>query len=1057
MQTQSKEVDVRLPESPMPGRLPSPMPAPIKPNLASATDAARFLEYYRQAIEFGPGRLALFVLPDRLSFVSNDISELAEYAVTKAEGGKDVYFHIHLHELSHGESFARGQIATAASAIGLFADVDARGPGRRKPSDTLCSSVEDAVWVVQQFNKVFAPLSTSGLIMSGYGCYPFILLKEPFPLDSPEARSQVESMGRRFHSALDRIASERGWTGAVDYCDLAKVLRLPGCTNWKDPSAPKLVVLDAETPARFNLTELEEILPQIENRRRVFSAGTPDMTGAADVQIALDSAADVPSELLSAMAENHPLFAATWGNRRDDLRDQSASGYDLALASIGISCGLTDQQIADLLVQHRREFPGNKQDRRGQAYVRYLERTISLARQGRESSEAAERQQAELAAAISGAAVEGGNGDPGGCERTCGSDSTDATRSSESHQPDAAGASAGVPAAQPGGLRSATSAGIEFLVAQVRKNGDVAVVYDNVTTLAKLSDAQLAVAYQQLKKELGTRLNRQDFDRAIKEARGHIKSTKAPTAVQDARPIIWTTDRFLDENAVHAIAALEAANEPPVVFRRGGRLVMIQPDEDDTPIIVPATEPMMRGRLARVARFLKETKQGSIRVSPPQDLTLDVLNSNAGSFPPLGVVTQTPILRSDGSLRLEAGYDPATRAYYHPNRDFRLGRIPDAPSWCDLKAAVELLDEAIGEFPFEAPPDKANSIALMLTPILKLAFRMKTPLALIDAPKWGTGKTLLAMVVYVINSGGEGTVCTAPANEEEWRKRVTSILERGSAVVILDNVDQTLRSPSLSAVLTSPVWEDRLLGKSEDVRLPNVSTWIATGNNLVLGGEMARRGYRIRLDAKVSNPSGRTAFKRIDQELLDWTAAHRGELVGALLAMIRGWWAAGQPKADVPAFGSFNRWARIAGGILSHAGVTGFLANLESVQRDADEESLQWEQFLRALLVTFQGRDFTTAEIVDHAAHNRGLLSYSFPDEIGHPDERGNEGAASLQRRMGKALSRKCGTRFGELELRIEKSTPDSHTKTQRWRVEGNVDSVLHDQAKSAAGFHGDN
>ena len=1033
------------------------MPAPIMPNLASATEAARFLEYYRQAIEFGPGSLALFMLPDPLSFVSNDVLELAEYAVEAARAGKEVYFHIHLHDLPHGEDHIHGQIATAKSAIGLFADIDARGPGRRKPPETLCPTVDDALWVVQQFNDMYVPLRTSGLILSGYGCYPYILFKEPLPLEGPEAKSRLDALGRRFHASLHQIAAERGWTGAVDYCDVAKVLRLPGCINWKDPSSPKPVVLKYENEASFNPSDLDEVLLPLENSRRVFQISSLAASTGADVKVVLDPAVEVNPELLAAMAENHPLFAATWENRRDDLRDQSASGYDLALASIGISCGLTDQQIADLLVQHRREFSGRKQNRRGQAYLNYLERTIRLARHGRESSESAELQQAELAAAINAAAAaDGDNAAPGSLDSTSSPGVENSLSRPASGEPEPAIASVGAPAAPHGDLRPATAAGIEFLVAQVRKNGDVAVVYDNIITLAKLSQAQLAVAYQQLRKELGPKLNRHDFDRAIKEARARLNFKKTQPSVQDTRPLIWTTDRLLDEIAADSIAALEARNDPPVIFRRGGHLVMVRPDEDEKPIIVRVTEPMMRGRLARVARFVKETKQGWMKVSPPQDLTLDVLAANEGAFPPLGVVTQIPILRPDGSLRLEAGYDPTTRAYYHPSHGFTLGAIPDAPTRCDLDAAVRLMDEVVGEFPFEGAPDKANCLALMLTPLLKIAFRMKTPLALIDAPKWGTGKTLLAMLVYVLITGGEGTVCTAPTTEEEWRKRVTSILDRGSSVVILDNVDQMLRSPSLSALLTSPVWEDRLLGKTEEVRVPNVSTWIATGNNLVLGGEMARRGYRIRLDAKVSNPSGRTTFKRIDQEQLDWVSSHRGELIAALLTIIRGWWAAGKPRAEVPAFGSFNTWARTAGGILGHAGVTGFLANLETVQRESDEESLQWEQFLRALVLTFRRKDFTTAEIVDHAAHNRGLLSYSFPDEIGHPDERTNEGAASLQRRLGKALSRKCGTRFGELELRIEKSTPDSHTKTQRWRVEGKLDSLLHDGAQPPAGFHDD-
>ena len=183
-----------------------------------------------------------------------------------------------------------------------------------------------------------------------------------------------------------------------------------------------------------------------------------------------------------------------------------------------------------------------------------------------------------------------------------------------------------------------------------------------------------------------------------------------------------------------------------------------------------------------------------------------------------------------------------------------------------------------------------------------------------------------------------------------------------------------------------------------------MSTWIATGNNLTLGAEMARRAYRIRLDAGVSNPAKRTGFKRTDQELLSWAAGNRGTLVAALLTMIRAWWVAGQPQADVPAFGSFNNWAQVLGGILAHAGVQGFLDNLDSLQNEGDEESQQWEHFLLVLVRAFHGCEFTVSEIVDEVVHERGPMSLAIPDEVGHPGEDGGGGSFRSSGVWGKLL-----------------------------------------------------
>jgi len=733
----------------------------------------------------------------------------------------------------------------------------------------------------------------------------------------------------------------------------------------------------------------------------------------------------------------------------------------MAIADIGVSRGLTDNQIASLLVAHRQKFRGAKEERSGKRLDGYLRPTIGKARAGKESSAAAEADwakfdaqlmaadaaQGHAATAESAVAVPRAEVEAGGAVVV--------TRGGEE-------ASADTPAAAPEATPESTVNTVhpqvhpptDFIMGQARATGDVNIVYANIAVIAALSDAAIAALYQDLRAVLGTKLNYNHFNRAIKDQRARARQKEAVRQqAADPRPLIRTDGRLLDGIAAEAIMALESANNPPVVFRRGGTLVMIHPDEEGRPVIMRANEAMMRGRLARVARFQRLTKQGLIWVSPPEDLTRDVLCSNSGNFPALGVVTQIPILRQDGTYRIEPGYDPVTRAYYVPSPGFRLPVMPAEPTSADVEAAVRLLDEAIGEFPFDTPADKANCIALLLTAFLRIAFRFKVPLAVIDAPKWGTGKTLLAMLVYVITTGSEGTVCTAPTTEEEWRKRLTSLLERGSAVTILDNVDQPLRSPSLSAVLTAPYWEDRVLGRTEDIRLPNVSTWIATGNNLVLGGEMARRAYRIRLDAKVSNPGARTGFKRTDQQLLDWVAAHRGELVGALLTIIHAWFAAGQPKADVTAFGSFEGWARTTGGILHHAGIDSFLGNLPNLQKEADEESAQWEQFLSALVQSFPARPFTASEVADKALHERGRLSLSFPDEIGHPGEASNDGYGSLVRRIGKALAKKCGTRFGDLELRVERGKPDKHTKVQTWVVVGNTGPLLMETAGDSAGF----
>ena len=89
-------------------------------------------------------------------------------------------------------------------------------------------------------------------------------------------------------------------------------------------------------------------------------------------------------------------------------------------------------------------------------------------------------------------------------------------------------------------------------------------------------------------------------------------------------PAIIITKRFLHSKTRDSIKALETANNPPFVFRRSGNLVKISKDEKDYPKISILGDMQLRGILARVAHFLKETENGPVPTSPPMDLVKDI-------------------------------------------------------------------------------------------------------------------------------------------------------------------------------------------------------------------------------------------------------------------------------------------------------------------------------------------------------------------------------------------------------------------------------------------------
>jgi hypothetical protein len=502
--------------------------------------------------------------------------------------------------------------------------------------------------------------------------------------------------------------------------------------------------------------------------------------------------------------------------------------------------------------------------------------------------------------------------------------------------------------------------------------------------------------------------------------------------VPATRPKIITTGKQLREQTEAVLHAMYAANVPPSVFVRAGELVRLVPDENGRPKVIALRDASLRGRMARVADYYRLGKGGvEIAIPPPSPVVSDITALGQWAFPGLAGVTEVPVLRENGSILTEAGYDTVSRLFYWPAEGMDVPPIPSHPSAAEIQAAREIIEEALGEFPYDSDASKANAIGTLLTPIVRPAIHGPVPIALLDAPQQGTGKSLLSSVIAITATGRPGAMMAAPDNDEEWRKRITATLYSGPSVITIDNIEGQLKAPSLANALTAEVWKDRILGRSESIELPQLATWMATGNNIRLGGDLQRRAFWIRLDAHSGTPwLGRT-FKHPD--LKAWVLENRGKIIGALLTLARAWFVAGQPTAKSPILGSYESWSRTIGGILEHAGVHGFLGNLEALYNHADEEAAEWEAFLLSLAGHFRGRDFTTAALGRDLESLPALVA-ELPGNLEEAWAKRNSGV-SLPKRLGKAFSGLKERRFGESEVRIVPAGKAGHV--QKWKVIG--------------------
>ena len=434
-------------------------------------------------------------------------------------------------------------------------------------------------------------------------------------------------------------------------------------------------------------------------------------------------------------------------------------------------------------------------------------------------------------------------------------------------------------------------------------------------------------------------------------------------------PQIVVNGRPLRDVTTEAITAMQAANNPPRIFERGANPVRTNRNEQNRPFIELMSEAAMRGFMDRSADYMsvrQDDKDGLIytHVHPPQDVVKDVLTVPQRRFPPLVGITPNPVIRANGTILSKPGYDAESKLYYEPEPGLKVPDIPDNPTKEQLQAAINLFIEPLCDFPFENDASEANALAVLMCPVIRPMIDGCVPLALFDKPQSGTGASLLAEVIALVATGTPAAMMAAPGDNEEWRKIITTTILSGDTILIIDNIEDVLQSAALSVLLTSRQWKGRILGRSEDILLPNILTPIGTGNNVRLGGDLLRRCVWVRMDAQTARPWMRkVVFKH--PNLHEWIMQSRGAILAAILTIVRSWILAGSPqKADQDILGGYESYSRILGGILEFIGIKGFLTNLTSMYDIVDTNIPAWEAFLTAWHDMLKDREVTTAELI---------------------------------------------------------------------------------------------
>jgi hypothetical protein len=364
------------------------------------------------------------------------------------------------------------------------------------------------------------------------------------------------------------------------------------------------------------------------------------------------------------------------------------------------------------------------------------------------------------------------------------------------------------------------------------------------------------------------------------------------------------------------------------IYQREGRLVQpikiadrvswAREGEGGVPTLREVPIATLACELTRVAVFERFDGRSKTWVpcEPPDRLVAAVSQSTRWpGVRPLHGIVEAPVMRADGSILQDRGYDAATGLIYEPSGAFP--SIPDAPTLEDAQDAMLDLMAPFEEFPFATDADRLVPIAVVLTSLAMGALEgANVPCFLFDANVQGTGKTLCGDACSWILTGREIPKQTFPGEDKaELEKILSGAALAATQMLMLDNINVTFGGDAIEQRMTCRGRSQfRLLGGNKIVNLPWRTIVLASGNNVRTTVDMRRRAIRCRLVATQENPEERPIKRK--EPLRDFIVAARQRLVAAGLTILRAYVAAGRPKQQLGAMGNFEEWSALVGGAL---------------------------------------------------------------------------------------------------------------------------------------------
>jgi hypothetical protein len=394
--------------------------------------------------------------------------------------------------------------------------------------------------------------------------------------------------------------------------------------------------------------------------------------------------------------------------------------------------------------------------------------------------------------------------------------------------------------------------------------------------------------------------------------------------------------------------------------------------------------------------FVESSESGDgPRKEVPKEVAMQVWGQAYNNMVAAPEVAYAPIFTSSGAMLAQDGYyldDALALNHLLVLNGLHVPPVVEAPTEAAAQNAVKwILDELLCDFPFcdtdaegvdRREPSQANALAYIITPFMRRMISGRTPLFAFTKPQRDSGATFLAELGIKLFQGTERGIpmINYSRSEEEMEKKIVSGIQDATPHLFFDDVRE-FNNRVLIRFLTASLIGGRVLGKTYNLRKDNTFTWVLTGNNPRIGGEMHRRTCWIRLNLKA--PFGAQREFHHDN-FSDFLAENRGRAIHHILTMIQYWIGNGMEPFAKRKLSGFEDWGKKVGGVLQACGVQGFLSTPPPVILDT--ESASEDAFLRGLLGKYGAADYeSVSTLFDWAEGCRfGIVTGKTPDERQH-------------------------------------------------------------------------